>query len=171
MQKLKYIQIAETIRDAIFGALDGNISTLAVVAGVSGATSNNFIVLVAGASAMLAEALSMGFSSFLSTKVKKDITRLYKKRSDEKPLKDAILFWIATMGGGIVPIMPFFFRELANPLLFSVAGSAVFLFLVGGLVSKITKRNFFVSGLEAMATGIIASVITYYVGYGFSLLA
>ncbi|MEM2874206.1 MAG: VIT1/CCC1 transporter family protein [Candidatus Nanoarchaeia archaeon] len=63
----------EVLSEQIFGATDGVISTLAVIAGVAGATANNFIILVAGASAMLAEAISMGFSSYLGAKFREEL--------------------------------------------------------------------------------------------------
>jgi len=74
----------EKIRDFILGAMDGIISTVGVVAGVSGATSNNFIVFVAGISAALAEAVSMFFSAYISSKAEKDVFEREKMREEEE---------------------------------------------------------------------------------------
>ena len=162
--------IAEKIRDQIFGATDGTISTLAVVAGVSGANVSNFIILIAGASAMLAEAISMGFSSYISTKVKEDILVARRGRSDgEKPVSEGITFWLATLGGGFVPIIPFLLPIRAH-LIVSVILSMVFLFSIGAYAGKATGTPWLKKGLQTAAIGLVAAAITYAVGYGFSLI-
>ena len=163
-------RIAEVIRDQIFGATDGTISTLAVVAGVSGANVSNFIILIAGASAMLAEAISMGFSSYISSKVRKDILAAKRKFDGEKPFSEGVMFWLATMGGGFVSIIPFLFPALQHPLWFSIMLSMIFLFAIGAHAGNITKTPWLKKGLQTAAIGLVASVITYAVGYGFSLI-
>jgi VIT1/CCC1 family predicted Fe2+/Mn2+ transporter len=47
------------IREAIFGAQDGLVSTLAVVSAVAGASSDRFVVLIAGIASALAGVFSM----------------------------------------------------------------------------------------------------------------
>lgn len=150
---------AHYIGDAVFGAMDGLISTLAVVAGVYGASVSNKIVLIAGASAMLAEALSMGFSSFLASRVRSRLERI-----KERPAKEAFLFWLATIGGGFIPLIGFLFN-LVTPFRFTVILSMIFLFFIGVITSRYTRRNWLYSGLESLVIGVIAATITYYVGY------
>jgi VIT1/CCC1 family predicted Fe2+/Mn2+ transporter len=55
------------IRYATLGANDGLVSVLTLIAGVSGATSGN-IVLIAGISALVAGAISMGVGAFVSAR-------------------------------------------------------------------------------------------------------
>jgi VIT1/CCC1 family predicted Fe2+/Mn2+ transporter len=61
------------VREAIFGAQDGLVSTLAVVSTVSGATSDRFPVLVAGIAAALAGIFSMAAGEYLSSKSQRQI--------------------------------------------------------------------------------------------------
>ena len=56
------------VREAIFGAQDGLVSTLAVVSTVSGATNDRFPVLIAGIAAGLAGIFSMAAGEYLSSK-------------------------------------------------------------------------------------------------------
>ncbi|HYN68861.1 MAG TPA: VIT1/CCC1 transporter family protein, partial [Candidatus Eisenbacteria bacterium] len=56
------------VREAIFGAQDGLVSTLAVVSAVAGATNDRFPVLIAGIAAGLAGIFSMAAGEFLSSK-------------------------------------------------------------------------------------------------------
>ena len=61
------------VREAIFGAQDGLVSTLAVVSAVSGATSDRFPVLIAGIAAGLAGIFSMAAGEYLSSKSQREI--------------------------------------------------------------------------------------------------
>jgi VIT1/CCC1 family predicted Fe2+/Mn2+ transporter len=61
------------VREAIFGAQDGLVSTLAVVSTVSGATNDRFPVLVAGIAAGLAGIFSMAAGEYLSSKSQREI--------------------------------------------------------------------------------------------------
>jgi VIT1/CCC1 family predicted Fe2+/Mn2+ transporter len=61
------------VREAIFGAQDGLVSTLAVVSAVSGATNERFPVLIAGIAAALAGIFSMAAGEYLSSKSQREI--------------------------------------------------------------------------------------------------
>ena len=61
------------IREAIFGAQDGLVSTLAVVSTVSGATGDRYAILVAGIASALAGIFSMGAGEYMSSKSQREI--------------------------------------------------------------------------------------------------
>jgi len=61
------------VREAIFGAQDGLVSTLAVVSTVAGASSSRFAVLVAGIASGLAGIFSMAAGEYLSSKSQREI--------------------------------------------------------------------------------------------------
>jgi len=62
------------IGEIIFGAQDGIVTTLGVVLGVSAAgASNPLFIITAGLAAMLAEAISMGVGSYISTKSENEL--------------------------------------------------------------------------------------------------
>jgi vacuolar iron transporter family protein len=63
------------VREAIFGAQDGLVSTLAVVSTVSGAYHDRFPILIAGIAAALAGVFSMAAGEFLSSKSQREIAR------------------------------------------------------------------------------------------------
>jgi vacuolar iron transporter family protein len=62
------------VREAIFGAQDGLVSTLAVVSTVSGATNDRYPVLIAGVAAALAGIFSMAAGEYLSSKSQREIS-------------------------------------------------------------------------------------------------
>lgn len=61
------------IREAIFGAQDGLVSTLAVVSTVAGASADRFPVLVAGIASGLAGIFSMAAGEYMSSKSQREI--------------------------------------------------------------------------------------------------
>lgn len=61
------------IREIVFGAQDGLVSTLAVVATVAGASSDRTAVLVAGLAAAIAGVFSMSIGEFMSSKSQAEI--------------------------------------------------------------------------------------------------
>jgi VIT1/CCC1 family predicted Fe2+/Mn2+ transporter len=61
------------IREAIFGAQDGLVSTLAVVSTVAGATGERFPILIAGIASALAGLFSMAAGEYLGSKSQREI--------------------------------------------------------------------------------------------------
>lgn len=61
------------IREAIFGAQDGLVSTLAVVSAVAGASSDRFAILIAGIASGLAGVFSMAAGEYMSSKSQREI--------------------------------------------------------------------------------------------------
>ena len=72
------------VRDVIFGANDGLVSILALVAGVYGAITETHPILIAGIAGAVAGAISMGAGAYLSAKSEKEVT---EKESDRKGIK------------------------------------------------------------------------------------
>ena len=61
------------VREAIFGAQDGLVSTLAVVSTVAGATTEQFVVLIAGIASGLAGIFSMAAGEYIGSKSQREI--------------------------------------------------------------------------------------------------
>lgn len=61
------------IREAIFGAQDGLVSTLAVVSTVAGASADRLPVLIAGIASALAGVFSMAAGEYMSSKSQREI--------------------------------------------------------------------------------------------------
>jgi VIT1/CCC1 family predicted Fe2+/Mn2+ transporter len=56
------------LRDFIYGAIDGAVTTFAIVAGVAGAGLSSGVVVVLGLANLLADGFSMAVSNFLATR-------------------------------------------------------------------------------------------------------
>jgi VIT1/CCC1 family predicted Fe2+/Mn2+ transporter len=61
------------IREAVFGAQDGLVSTLAVVSTVAGATADQIVVLIAGIASGLAGTFSMAAGEYIGSKSQREI--------------------------------------------------------------------------------------------------
>jgi len=62
-----------TIREIVFGAQDGVLTTLGIVTGVGGATADRATILVTGWLALLVGAISMGVGEYLGGKAEREV--------------------------------------------------------------------------------------------------
>lgn len=60
------------LRDFIYGAIDGTVTTFAVVAGATGAKLGATVVVIMGLANLLADGLSMAVSNYLGTRAEQD---------------------------------------------------------------------------------------------------
>ncbi|MFA6073580.1 MAG: VIT1/CCC1 transporter family protein [Candidatus Woesearchaeota archaeon] len=68
------------IKSAVYGGLDGTVTTFAVVAGVAGASLNSSIVLIMGFANLVADGLSMAIGDYLSTKSEREYHAAERER-------------------------------------------------------------------------------------------
>jgi VIT1/CCC1 family predicted Fe2+/Mn2+ transporter len=90
------------VRDIIFGANDGLVSTLAFVAGVVGAITNPSIVLLSSVAELFAGTISMAFGSYQSAKSEREVLeregqkkKIKKGKTPEEARKALIKFYEA----------------------------------------------------------------------------
>jgi VIT1/CCC1 family predicted Fe2+/Mn2+ transporter len=67
-QRIAKVQGRSYLRDLVYGAVDGIVTTFAVVAGVAGARLSDGIVVVLGLANLLADGASMAASNYLGTR-------------------------------------------------------------------------------------------------------
>jgi vacuolar iron transporter family protein len=69
----RQVSLLGEIREVVFGAQDGLVSTLAVVATVVGATNDNLAVLIAGLASAMAGVFSMAIGEYIGSKSQAEI--------------------------------------------------------------------------------------------------
>jgi len=68
-----YKKIGEFLKDAVYAANDGIITTFAIVAGVVGASLEPVVILVLGFANLIADGLSMASGNYLGTRSEQDL--------------------------------------------------------------------------------------------------
>ena len=76
------------LKDSVYGASDGIVTTFAVVAGVSGASLNPSIVLILGFANLIADGFSMAVGNYLGSKSEQEYSKAYLRELREKIERD-----------------------------------------------------------------------------------
>ncbi|MBI2671648.1 VIT1/CCC1 transporter family protein [Candidatus Woesearchaeota archaeon] len=79
----KTAEKGDFLREAIFGLNDGLVSTLSLLAGLSGAVVSNWIIVISGLAEIVAGSISMGLGAYISMKSELE----YYKNQVEKEKK------------------------------------------------------------------------------------
>lgn len=77
-------QSKSILRDFVYGAIDGAVTTFAIVAGVAGANLESRTVLILGLANVLADGFSMAASNYLATKSELEEKNLITQYEEEQ---------------------------------------------------------------------------------------
>ena len=75
------------LRDFIYGAIDGAVTTFAVVAGVQGANLDEKVVIILGVANLIADGFSMAVSNFLGSRAERQ-RRERARREEERQIRE-----------------------------------------------------------------------------------
>ncbi len=156
----------------IYGAIDGTVTTFAVVSGSLGASLSSSVILILGFANLFADGFSMAISSYLSSKSQKELMEKHKHKHEHQkdPKKTALATFIAFVLIGFIPLISFvlaiFIPSLnKNKFIYSIILTALAFLIVGSIKGKITQTNKLKSSIETLLIGGIAALIAFLVGY------
>ena len=154
------------IRDLVYGANDGVITTFAVVAGVTGGTLTPVAVLVLGAANLFADGLSMGVGNYLGIRSDERVREALRLPEQEAfPTRHGLATFVAFVLAGAVPLLPYVFSGPAsNRFAWSTVSSLVVLFTVGAARARVGTGTWWANGLEMVGLGAIVGAVAYYSG-------
>lgn len=154
------------IRDLVYGANDGVITTFAVVAGVTGGTLPPVTVLVLGVANLLADGLSMGVGNYLGIRSDERVREAQQLPEQEAfPIRHGLVTFIAFVTAGAVPLLPYVFSGIvANRFVGSAVLSLVVLFTVGATRARVGTGTWWTNGLEMLGLGVIVGAAAYGAG-------
>jgi VIT1/CCC1 family predicted Fe2+/Mn2+ transporter len=162
ISRKRWSPIQYYLQDIVYGATDGIVTTLVVIASVTGAAMSSTIILILGIANLVADGFSMGTSNVLSA-------RSTLTATTRPQLIDAARNGIATFAAfvlaGLLPLSAYVFPlayDARFPTACIIAGAA--LFGIGACRSVFSDRAWLIAGLEMLALGTIASTVAYIIG-------
>jgi VIT1/CCC1 family predicted Fe2+/Mn2+ transporter len=155
------------IREVVFGGQDGLISTTTLIAGIAATTSQNVVVLVAGAIAAVAGALSMAVGSYLASRAQRQLyeAELVSEQQEiaQKPGEETAELLAALVGRGMSrrDAIQVVRRMSAHPaLMLDLLGVFELGLIPGGLGSPV--RDALVTG-SAFCAGSVIPLLPFFV--------
>lgn len=159
----------------VYGAIDGIVTTFAVVAGSLGASLSSSIILILGFANLFADGFSMAVSNYLSTKSQNELLskKEQKHQHIKNPRKTALATFTAFVVVGFIPLISFVLAPLTptipeingSKFLYSIILTILAFLVVGAIKGKITKTSKLKSAITTLLIGGIAAVIAFAVGY------
>ena len=154
------------LRDAVFSASDGVVTTFAVVAGSTGASLNPKIVLILGFANLFADGISMASGTYLGVKSEEDFEHEEGGRHGKEgsAIKQSVVVFVSFVIAVLFPLLPYL-SSIDGSFSASVVTVVLILFGVGMLRSYFTRKNAIKSGIEMLLVGGLAAVVAYYTGF------
>jgi VIT1/CCC1 family predicted Fe2+/Mn2+ transporter len=99
------------IRDIVYGANDGVITTFAAVAGVEGGALPPVAVIVVGVANLVADGLSMGVGNYLSIRANESAREAENLPEEEpQPVRHGTATFLSFAVAGAIPLLPYTVR-------------------------------------------------------------
>ncbi len=154
------------IRDLVYGANDGIITTFAVVAGVTGGSLSTIAVLIVGAANLAADGVAMGVGNLLAIRSHESALAAAGRPEEEAyPWKHGLATLVAFVLAGTVPLVPYMLPmsddvRLSASTLLTMAS----LFGVGAARATVTLDRWWRAGIEMLLLGGVIALAAYGAG-------
>jgi VIT1/CCC1 family predicted Fe2+/Mn2+ transporter len=154
------------IRDLVYGANDGIITTFAVVAGVAGGSLSTRAVLIVGVANLLADGLSMGAGNYLGIRAEEGSRELQGlPEAEANPARHGLATFVAFVAAGVLPLAPYFASATPHVLFATSVGVTLAgLFGVGAARSVFSQESWLVTGLEMLGLGMVVALVAFGAG-------
>jgi predicted membrane protein (TIGR00267 family) len=165
-------EVAESMREIVFGLEDSLVSTLGAVTGIAAGAGSTFVVILSGLVLISVEALSMAAGSYLSSKsaaeaeeeVLKEEGKTERKILKSHPIRSGVVMGVFYLLGGIVPIAPYFWLPVDLAYGPSILAAALCLFGLGAWSAHFAKRSPWKGGGQMVAISLSAAMLGFIIG-------
>jgi vacuolar iron transporter family protein len=159
------------LRDMVYGALDGVITTMAVLAGAEGASLSVRVGLILGMANLLGDGISMGASNYLG--MRSELEQSGGSVTAEAPWRHGLATVAAFVTVGSAPLAAFVVSAWSGVRVFptAVALAAAALAAAGVVRARFVDKTAVRSAAEMLAVGALAGASAYLVGRVASSLA
>ena len=154
------------VRELIYGANDGLITTFAVVAGVAGGGLSASVILICGVANLFADGLSMAVGNYLAIRSHESVLEAQGLPEEEaSPVRHGLATFLAFVIAGTLPLLPYVTTVAASTRFgWSIGMTLAGMFAVGALRSFISTVRWWVGGAEMLALGGVVAAIAYWSG-------
>lgn len=151
------------IRDIVYGANDGVITTFAAVAGVEGGALPTIAVIVVGVANLVADGLSMGVGNYLAIRANEGAREADNLPEEEsQPIRHGVATFTAFVVAGAIPLLPYTWHSSsAVQGISSAIATLCTLFGIGAARGVLTRKDWRATGGEMLALGILVGVAAY----------
>jgi VIT1/CCC1 family predicted Fe2+/Mn2+ transporter len=159
------------LRDVTYGALDGVITTMAVLAGAQGAALSMRVGLILGIANLVGDGISMGASNYLG--MRSELEQAGESVAAEAPWRHGLATVAAFIGVGSAPLAAYLAAPLTGVPVFPLAACFSVVALSGAGVARaaFVRKTPLKSSLEMLVVGAVAGGAAFLVGRVASSLA
>jgi len=154
------------LRDIVYGASDGVITTLAVIAGAAGAAFDRKVGFVLALANLAADGLSMGASNYLG--LRSELEQTGESVRAEKPWRHGSATFLAFVVAGSSPLLAFLSPAPSGLELYLLAllPAILTLALVGGARARFVHKPVTRAALEVVIVALAAATSAFLIGLG-----
>lgn len=145
----------ELIKSFIYGGTDGIITIFNIISGIEGANLDKLYVIILGFGTLIADAVSMGVSSYLSSTT--DNSKL------NNPIKNGLITFVSFILFGIIPLLSFITvtnNKISNYYI-SLILSFCSMIVLGSIQGYITNKNIYKTAITTSSVGMLGALISY----------
>lgn len=158
------------IPEFVYGAVDGTVTTFAVVAASAGAGISSAVILILGIANLIADGFSMGASAYLAASAEHDESaRDTQKRASPKII--GVMTFVAFVVVGSVPVLPYLVDVIANlktstTILFYASSTltAITFLAIGFVKGKVSQQSPWKEAAVTLLLGAVAAGLAYFAG-------
>jgi len=151
------------------GAQDNLTNVIAVVLGVAIGSGRADFVALAGLSAGVAEAVSMGGVLYNSTRAEQRLERLDESGRAQPsgglaPVLSGFVTFVAALVAGLVPLIPFALLAIGPAVVASLGLSVISLFALGSVTGRLVGGTWWQEGFRLVVVAGLAALSAAVVG-------
>jgi len=152
------------LRDVVYGALDGVITTMAVLAGTEGASLSMRVGLILGLANLLGDGISMGASNYLG--LRSELEQTGGSVAVEALWRHGLATVAAFILVGAAPLLAFVVSTATGWRVFPLAAvlAAATLIVAGAVRATFVGKTIVRSALEMLSVGAAAGGAAFAVG-------
>lgn len=157
------------LAEFVYGAVDGTVTTFAVVAASAGAGLSSVVVLVLGIANLIADGFSMGASAYLSAEAEANQESVKTQKASAKVI--GVATFAAFVVVGLLPIIPYIIDVLwsldtptATVFQYSIGLTALTFLSIGYAKARVSEGTILRSMFTTLALGAVAAALAYFAG-------